>query len=50
MFEAGFEDIEQVYIDKPDIGTLALAGMQQLSTIDSDVTTRRTGFAIVTSC
>ncbi len=43
MFEAGFEDIEQVYIDKPDIGTLALAGMQQLSTIDSDVTARRTG-------
>src|SRR5688500_2036887 len=43
MFEAGFEDIEQVYIDKPDIGILALAGMQQLSTIDSDVTTRRSG-------
>lgn len=43
MFEAGFEDIDAVYIDKPDIGGLALAGMQQLSTIDSDVTTRRTG-------
>jgi carboxyl-terminal processing protease len=43
MFEAGFEDIDAVYIDKPDIGNLALAGMQQLSTIDSDVTARRTG-------
>ncbi|WP_162917179.1 S41 family peptidase [Dongia deserti] len=43
MFEAGFEDIDAVYIDKPDIGALALAGMQQLSTIDSDVTARRTG-------
>ncbi len=43
MFEAGFEDIEAVYIEKPDIGSLALAGMQQLSTIDSDVTARRTG-------
>ncbi len=43
MFEAGFEDIDAVYIDKPDIGGLALAGMQQLSTIDSDLTARRTG-------
>jgi carboxyl-terminal processing protease len=43
MFEAGFEDIDAVYIDKPDIGGLAMAGLQQLSTIDSDVTARRTG-------
>jgi carboxyl-terminal processing protease len=43
MFEAGFEDIDAVYIDKPDIGGLALAGMQQLSTIDADVAARRTG-------
>lgn len=43
MFEAGFEDIDAVYIEKPDIGVLALAGMQQLSTIDSDVTARRSG-------
>jgi carboxyl-terminal processing protease len=43
MFEAGFEDIDAVYIDKPDIGVLAMAGLQQLSTIDSDVTARRTG-------
>src|SRR5262245_49691145 len=43
MFEAGFEDIDAVYIDKPDVGGLALAGLQQLSTIDSDVTARRAG-------
>ena len=43
MFEDGFQDIEDVYIDEPDIGSLALAGMQQLSTIDSDLTARRTG-------
>jgi carboxyl-terminal processing protease len=41
MFVAGFEDIEAVYIDKPNIGDLALAGLQQLSTIDSDITARR---------
>jgi carboxyl-terminal processing protease len=43
MFEAGFEDIDAVYIDKPDIPGLAIAGLQQLSTIDSDITTRRAG-------
>lgn len=41
MFVAGFEDIDAVYINKPDIGALAVAGLQQLSTIDSDVTARR---------
>jgi carboxyl-terminal processing protease len=41
MFVAGFEDIDAVYIDKPDIGALAVAGLQQLSTIDSDITARR---------
>lgn len=43
MFVAGFEDIDAVYIDEPDIGGLALAGLQQLSTIDSDLTARRSG-------
>lgn len=43
MFEAGFEDINAVYIDKPNIPGLALAGLQQLSTIDSDVSARREG-------
>ena len=43
MFEAGFEDIDAVYIDKPNIPVLALAGLQQLSTIDSEVSARREG-------
>ncbi len=43
MFVAGFEDIDSVYIEKPDIGNLALAGLQQLSTLDSDISARRTG-------
>jgi carboxyl-terminal processing protease len=43
MFETGFEDIDAVYIDKPNIPNLALAGLQQLSTIDSDVTAKRDG-------
>jgi carboxyl-terminal processing protease len=43
MFVAGFEDIDTVYIEKPNIGNLALAGLQQLSTLDSDISARRTG-------
>lgn len=41
MFVAGFEDIDAAYIEKPKIGDLALTGLQQLSTIDSDITVRR---------
>jgi carboxyl-terminal processing protease len=41
MFVTGFEDINDAYIEKPKIGDLALAGLQQLSTIDSDITARR---------
>jgi carboxyl-terminal processing protease len=43
MFIAGFEDIDQVYISQPNIGAMALAAMQQLSSIDPDLTTRRAG-------
>jgi carboxyl-terminal processing protease len=43
MFVTGFEDLDQVYITRPDIGALALAGMQQLSTLDPDVAARREG-------
>ncbi len=46
MFVAGFEDIDAVYIEKPKIADLALAGLQQLSTIDSDVSARRSAHAI----
>jgi carboxyl-terminal processing protease len=43
MFVTGLEDIEDIYVTEPDIGALALAGMQQLSSIDSAVTARRSG-------
>jgi carboxyl-terminal processing protease len=46
MFVAGFEDIDAVYIDEPDIGALAVAGLQQLSTIDSEITARRSAGTI----
>lgn len=41
MFVAGLEDIDAVYINKPNLAELSLAGLQQLSTIDPDVTARR---------
>jgi carboxyl-terminal processing protease len=43
MLVTGLEDIDQVYITPPNIGAMAMAGMQQLSTLDPDVATRRTG-------
>jgi carboxyl-terminal processing protease len=43
MFVTGLEDIDQVYISQPDIPAMAMAGMQQLSTLDPDVAARREG-------
>ena len=43
MFVTGFEDIEDIYVTEPDIGAMALIGMQQLSSIDPAVITRREG-------
>jgi len=43
MFVTGFEDIEDIYVTEPDIGAMALVGMQQLSSIDPAVVTRREG-------
>ena len=43
MFVTGYEDIEEIYVTQPDIGAMALAGMQQLTTIDPSVSTRREG-------
>ncbi|MET1028986.1 MAG: S41 family peptidase [Dongiaceae bacterium] len=37
MFERGFEDIEAVYITPPDLPRLALAGMQQLTSLDPEI-------------
>lgn len=36
MLETGLSDIESIYITKPDIANLTLAGMQQLSSLDPD--------------
>jgi carboxyl-terminal processing protease len=43
MFVTGYEDIEDIYVTEPNMGALALAGMQQLSSIDPAVVTRRSG-------
>jgi carboxyl-terminal processing protease len=43
MFVTGFEDIEDIYVTEPNIGAMALVGMQQLSSIDPAVVARREG-------
>jgi carboxyl-terminal processing protease len=47
LFVAGFDDIDQVYITRPDIGAMALSGVQQLSSIDPDISARRDGDTLV---
>lgn len=42
MFVRGFEEIESAYIDPIDIGSLAVAGLQQLATLDPTVVIDRT--------
>ncbi len=37
MFVRGYEEIESAYIEPIDIGTLAVAGLQQLATIDPTI-------------
>jgi len=37
MFETGFEDIDTYYITKPNLENLAMAGLQQLTSLDPDV-------------
>lgn len=43
MFVNGYEDIEAVYIDPVDVGALAVAGLQQLATIDPAISVEREG-------
>ena len=43
MFVTGLEDIEDIYVTEPDIGAMALVGMQQLTSIDPNVVARRSG-------
>lgn len=46
MFETGFEDIDTYYITKPDLDNLAMAGLQQLTSLDPDVATVQIGSQI----
>lgn len=43
MFVTGFEDIQAVYITPPDIPAMAIAGLQQLSSLDPDISAKRVG-------
>ena len=43
MFVTGFEDIQAVYITPPDIPSMAVAGLQQLSSLDPDISAKRVG-------
>ena len=43
MFTTGFEDIQAVYITPPDLSMLTVAGLQQLNTLDPDISARRNG-------
>ncbi|GIK99287.1 MAG: peptidase S41 [Alphaproteobacteria bacterium] len=46
MFVTGYEDIESIYIEPVDIGSLAMAGLQQLATIDPAITVEREGRSV----
>jgi carboxyl-terminal processing protease len=46
MFVTGMTDIDAVYIDRVDLGALALAGLEHLSDIDAAVKLERTGSEI----
>jgi carboxyl-terminal processing protease len=46
MFVSGFEDIENIYITRPNLPSMALAGIQQLSTLDPKLAARREGDTI----
>ncbi|MBX6322853.1 MAG: S41 family peptidase [Rhodospirillaceae bacterium] len=41
MFDTGFEDIDAFYIDDPDLGALALAGLSSLAETDPKIGFRR---------
>jgi carboxyl-terminal processing protease len=46
MFVTGFEDIDEIYITRPNLAAMALASVQQLSTLDPAVAARREGDTI----
>ena len=47
MFAAGYGNIEAVYIEPVDPGTLTMAGLERLSTIDPDISVERTSDKLV---
>jgi carboxyl-terminal processing protease len=43
MFAAGYSNIEEMYIEKVDLGTLAVAGLSNLTKLDPELTIRQAG-------
>jgi carboxyl-terminal processing protease len=43
MFAAGYSNIEDMYINKVDLGELAVAGLSNLTKLDPELTVQRTG-------
>jgi carboxyl-terminal processing protease len=41
MFVAGYEDIDEVYIQKPDMGNLTMGGLSALASIDDKISVAR---------
>ena len=41
MFVAGYEDIDEVYIQKPDMGNLTMGGLSALASIDDKISVTR---------
>jgi carboxyl-terminal processing protease len=46
MFVAGMNDIDAVYIDRVDLGDLAVAGLDKLSTLDPSMQLERVGATV----
>ncbi|WP_119459540.1 S41 family peptidase [Rhodospirillaceae bacterium SYSU D60014] len=47
MFAAGYENIEMIYIEPVDPGTLTMAGLERLSTIDPELSVKRTADSVI---
>jgi carboxyl-terminal processing protease len=47
MFVRGYAEIESAYIEPVDIGSLAVAGLQQLATIDPTIVVDRSGGEVI---
>ena len=49
LFAAGFQDVSDIYIEDVSMADLALAGMENLSTIDPDIKVERSGALLAVS-